>query len=433
MDKETFEARYLQRVQEVLEFAISNKYSDFYRRKYKELDIKPQAISSYEDFQQLPMLHKSELLATPLKDRLFTSKKDIVHYAFSSGTTDQDKPLVMPHLAFNYETERTKYLRTYNAQKLAELGVNNIMVLRHPLSSPFLKQIVVPKADIMSVPGDVRNLPLSAKLAKELAINAISSTPTVLTFFIQELEQIGFDLSSIKLAYMTGELSSNQRLAFIKAKLPNAIIEINYTNSELCIIGYRCNHLAQQPPNLYHLHTSAFLEILSESPGKPGNIVATDTDTPRAFPFIRYRFDDVGLLETHECPCGENVVLKLGGRPRHDFLRFHGVVLHVQAIENSLDAVRDFLEPGFQMHVYEELIDERLMPKLVLKVVAKQNASPFLINLIKDNLNQNLFLTADKTLDYFIDNRIFAPLEVEFAPKWPEAQAKARSIISHLT
>jgi len=433
MDKETFEAEYLQRVREVLDFAINNKYSDFYRQKYKELDFSPQAIKTYEDFQKLPLLHKSELLATPLKDRIFVRREDIVHYAFSSGTTDQDKPLVMPHSAFSYRTDKTKYLRTYNAEKLSELGVNTIMILRHLLSSPFLKQLAVPKKNIMAVPGDIRSLPLSAKLAKELDIDAISSTPTVLTFFIHELEKIGFDLKTIKLVYMTGELCSSQRLALIKSKLPNALIDSNYTNSELSIIGYRCNYLADESPSLYHVHTAALLEILSERPGEPGNIVVTDTDVPRAFPFIRYRLDDVGLLEAQDCPCGEKVVLRLGGRPHHDFLRFHGVVLHVQAIENSLDAVRDFLEPGFQMHVYEEVINERLMPKLVLKVVAKQNASPFLVDLIKDNLNQNLFLTADKTLDYFIDNKIFAPLAVEFIGNWPDGEAKARSIISHLT
>jgi len=432
MDKEIFEAGYLQRVNEVLDFAINSSYSDFYRRKYKELDSKSQAIGSYEDFQKIPLLTRSEILATPLRDRIFLPRKDIVHYAFSAGTTDQNKPLIMPHHVFTYKTPKTP-LRMFSPDKVSKLGVDTIMILRHPLSSPFIKQLSVPKKGILSVPGDIRNLPLSAKLAKEIGINCISTTPTVLTFFIHELEKAGFDFNLIKFVYMTGELCSSQRLALIRSKMPKAYIDINYTVSELSIVGYRCRHLADEPPNVFHIHTSAFLEILSEDTAQPGNIVVTDTETPRAFPFIRYCLGDIGLIEKQNCPCGENVVLKLGGRSRYDFLRFHGVVLHTQAIENSLDAVRQFLEPGFQMHVYEELINEKLSPRLVLKVVAKEAASPFLLNLIKENVSQNLFLTADKTLDYFLDNKIFSSIEVELVDKWPDDEVKAKSIISHLT
>jgi len=434
MYKETFTLEYLQKVQKVLDFAVNNDYSGFYRSKYKEHGFELQAIRSYEDFQKIPLLSRSEILATPLKDRIFVPRKDVVHYAFSAGTTDQNKPLIMPHHAFTYKTAKTP-LRMFSPERIAKLGVDIIMVLRHPLSSPFIKQLTVPKKGILSVPGDIRNLPLSAKLAKELGINCISTTPTVLTFFLQELEKVGFDFNLIKFVYMTGELCSSQRLALIKSKMPKAYIDINYTVSELSIVGYRCSHLADEPPNLFHVHTAAFLEILSESEeaNQPGNIVVTDTETPRAFPFIRYRLGDIGLIERQKCACGEEIMLKLGGRSRYDFLRFHGVVLHTQAIENSLDAVRNFLEPGFQMHVYEELINEKLTPRLVFKVVAKEAASPFLLNLLKENVSQNLFLTADKTLDYFVENKIFAPLEVELIDAWPDGKAKAKNIISHLT
>ena len=77
MDEQTFQLKYLEKIKNILDFAINNSYSDFYRKKYKGLGIKPENIKNYEDFQKIPFLTKDEILETPLEERLFFPSENI--------------------------------------------------------------------------------------------------------------------------------------------------------------------------------------------------------------------------------------------------------------------------------------------------------------------------------------------------------------------
>lgn len=434
MTENEFKNNYLPQIKAVLKFAVNNNHSDFYKKKYQGLPFDVTKISTYKEFTQIPFLTKDEILETALDERIFTDPIDIYRYTLSAGTTNHNRPLAVP---------RTKLKKLSNKVKPisgVDIRSKKILILFPPMASAFTSFIkVTEKNGGIVVSGDVYNLKKTAAAAKEIGIEGIITTPTILTYFTEELKKVGFDFKKLEMISLGGEGTTTQRANFFKNTFPDTKIIFRYGASESGgLRGYRCEHLYDADPNIYH-PASVFLEVLDENNQLvkdcvSGEIVHTDLHVPKAFPTIRYKTSDIGSIEKINCKCGDVSQIKLGGRANYDVLRFSGVVLHTAAIEDALDEVREHLKPGFQMHVFEEIKNGRLMPKLKLQLALNQKTKnkELTKDLIKKSVTQRLFLSADKTLDYFVTNNIFLPLEIDLGYSQKD-ETKTKSIISHLS
>jgi len=442
MDEQTFQLKYLEKIKNILDFAINNSYSDFYRKKYKGLGIKPENIKNYEDFQKIPFLTKDEILETPLEERLFFPSENITHYAFSSGTVNQKKPLVCPH-AIPENFEKLKHpLKLIDDEQLKRLGTKNYIIIAPIFSSPFAIAIV-PNRYATPILGDTTNLKLSAIIAKEVSLSGIMTNPAALQLFADQLQEVGFDKRKIKWIVLFGEMLSHQKFKIFKNQFPNAYIEIRYGNTENVngynTMGYWCKFLNGELINTFHILTSVyFIETISENgqpvaPGQSGEIVDTSL-VPRAFPFIRYRHGDVGVITRKKCRCGNDDFLEIIGHENYNELKYHGTIIHTKAIDTAMENVEDLVEPWFQMHVWEEMAGDKLMPKLKLNLLLKNksNNNEKTKSIIQKTVSHNLFLTMNKTLENLVENKTFLPLEIEFLDSIPKETGKAKQIISHL-
>jgi phenylacetate-CoA ligase len=89
-----------------------------------------------------------------------------------------------------------------------------------------------------------------------------------------------------------------------------------YGCREVGNIAQECSEQSGLHMNSEHI----LVEVLDEDglpcePGKTGEIVVTDLDN-YAFPFIRYRIEDIGTLSSIACPCGRGLPMleKVEGR-----------------------------------------------------------------------------------------------------------------------
>ena len=421
------------KIEQLLNYALDNPYSDFYRNKYNG-EIRAGQISTYADLQKVPLLSKDEILAVPIEKRTFVPAEQVARYSFSSGTTNRNIFLAVPHADRSFSAIRL------SDDYMSSFGVKQLLVLLAPFSPLRMKLFASLKKKIIPVPGDINNLQMTAILAKKIGVQGIVSTPTVLYFLINYLQEIDFDMKSIKWLSLGGELCSKQKFAYFKHHFPEAQIIFRYACTEIgnTPLGYQCDSLAGKSPKEYHPCLKGLIEIIGSdgkqiAEGEAGEIVYTDFKS-KAFPFIRYRIGDIGSIVKKECSCGEQYLLKLGGRVYFDALKFHEVTLYTQLIEASLEETSSFIYPRYQMHVFENHEQGRIMPQLVLKVQLKndQNESSFLKKIIQETVSSKLFLSADKTLSYFVKNKIFLPLEVEFV-EWPQTTTKFQNIVSHLS
>jgi phenylacetate-CoA ligase len=433
MQKEVFEKN-LGRIRELFKFALDNERSDFYKRKYKDLDFDPRAIKSYEEFLRIPFLTKDEILAVPLAERSFVPQDEITHYSFSSGTTNASKITVLPHKFF--KPELVPEYNHFDEERLEKLGVKNFLVLRTPMSPIFTLLFSVPKTKTVAIPGDCEKLKLTAMVAAETGIQGIVTTPTLLDLLEKELTAQKFDKNQIKWIWLAGEFLTTQKYNFFREKFPKAKIEMKYGATEnlsgLTPRGYQCDD-NEFTPHLYHIYPAFMLETVDESGNVTedfGEILQTDL-FPKAFPLIRYKTGDIGKVFKEDCQCGNQLFLELGGRENFDFLRFEGVILYSELIDKALEKVSKYLKPDFEMHVYEERQGEKFFSKLTLKVIPKIKLKPEALKEITKVISDNLYLSSGKNLAYFVELKKFLPLEIELV-KGLETKGKKRNIISHL-
>ena len=90
MDPEERDAAVLQRIGEVMRYAYDN--SDFYRHKYDEAGLAPEDITSFQAFEQVPVITKEELRQSqtdhpPFGDYVCVPDNEIHHIHGTSGTT----------------------------------------------------------------------------------------------------------------------------------------------------------------------------------------------------------------------------------------------------------------------------------------------------------------------------------------------------------
>jgi len=436
MDLSTnFNKKMLLGLNEVLKFAIENSYSSFYRDKYKNQISKQ--LNSYEDFQKIPLLEKDEFAALPLDKKTFVPEEKIAYYSISSGTTKSLKPTILPHSSFYLDNFKKYYIDEEQAKKM---NAKKILLLIPP-NPQFFKYFAAARDYIIPIQADIHNMRMAAGVAKEISIDGINTTPTILTVFIDYLKEIDFDLTSIKWLAMGAEFCSEQRAIYFKSIFPNAFFNFRYGSSETGMRGYRCKHLANnQPPKIFHLLPNALIEIMSEENkilphGESGEIIYTALE-PKAFPLIRYKTNDMAAIMEKKCACKQKHTIELGGRTNYDILKFSGTILNVEAIEKSLDDIRQYINTRFQMHVYEEAINGKLKTKLQLhlklnKEFINMRDNLYFIENIRNKISKNLSLSTKSNLSDLVKKNLFLPLEVVFVNSWP-AEGKAKNIISHL-
>jgi len=430
MDEEEFQ-KILPHLRKALTFALENPISDFYRTKYAGLDIQPKNIKTYADFCKIPMLTKDEILALPLSKRFFVPVHEAIRYSISSGTASHNKPLIIPHIP-KVIVNGALGGHTVNEGELHKLGINKLFGLM-PAQSILMTVIAENNRTIPMIIPDISKLDMASTLAKELEIEAIISSPTILYNFTERLKKTNFDLSKIKWISISSEFCTTQKFEYFKKAYPKAMFKGSFGNSECgAALGFRCEHLREHPPQLYHPTDMHLLEIISEKGDKNeegfGEMVFTHL-TRVAFPLIRYQTNDFATKKPYNCECGLKYVIDTSGKSEFDILKTSGVVFHTQAIADAVESVSQYVESEFQLHVYEETINGKILTRLTLLLIPKKNNLD--ASEIASYIEKQFQVSVDKMLDDLVKKGLFLPLKVKFVAEI-NGGVKSRHIISHL-
>jgi len=419
----------LKKIKQTLNYALKNEFSDFYRNLYKNSTINPLSIKSYKDFQKLPILTKEDIVNIPLSKRIFVPENKIKHFSCTSGTTGT--PLVVPDLfgVSDYFIES----KILFEKKLIKAGAKKVLALFPPMAAPFKRLLSVHSDNFTIIPGDISKLRVVALISAEIKIDAIITSPTILQELTKHLMEVHFDFKKVKWISLGGELCSELKFKLIKQVFPEAYLTFRYGAAENGgLRGYKCTYLDNKSPTIYHVPPTQFLEIINEdkkliSNGKAGEILHTDLKTPKAFPLIRYLTGDTGSFELLPCKCGNNSLLKLGGRMATDMLKVNGVIIHKVAIEEALYKISGLSNILFRLEVSETKKDDQIKTKMNLYLPTESNLNKF--SDLEKKLAEKLYLSANKTLTDLVNLGYFYPLEVTFVDNWPK-EYKPKCIVS---
>lgn len=113
MPRDDLGALHLHKLQLLVEYVYA--YSDFYKRTFDEVGLKPEQIRSIDDFKKrIPIIDKKDFIAfqqqrPPYGDTLAVPLEMVAHHVETSGSTGA--PLAIPYTA--YDTERVGESWTY--------------------------------------------------------------------------------------------------------------------------------------------------------------------------------------------------------------------------------------------------------------------------------------------------------------------------------
>ena len=424
MNEESF-YRNKERIKRTLHFALNNPFCGFYRFKYKDIGFDPTEIKSYSDFQQIPHLSKNELLALKPMNMLFVDEKDVKRIHYTAGTTDRKNPLIVP--------KSNQKPVSYDFELAKELGVRTILYLNSAVGPVMTNALSFPVEGLITIPGDVTKLEITAHLATEVGIEGIRTTPTLLYEFSSYLDGAGFDKGSLKWILLSAEFCTAQRLEYFQKQFPKAHILFRYGSTEIGTRGYRCGVLSTKEPWLFHPPGNAFIEVEGNASVDrfqgAGEIIHTDLSVPKAFPFIRYKSGDIAFIKEERCQCGSDQVLGVAGRKGSDFFSKAGYAVQTQNIADCLEEVKEYIELPFQLHIRKNELNDKEVLELALMITLKDGAGPDILERAKTCVSENLELQPGKNIKSLINEGRVLPLKVKAVRRWPENRTKSINIV----
>lgn len=411
------------KIKKILQWAYHSPYSDFYRKKYRQVNFNPDQINSWEDFDKIPILEKAELLSVNPGKRVFTKPNNINHSIITSGTTTYAKPLI--------------FLLSESSYKVLDPVFSDSVKNTHStliLMSPFhlmnaSKTWFYPSLKGRILNGDIQNLELTADLSQATDIDSIFTSPTMLYHFLPELEK-KYDLNRIKLVIFRGEYCSEIKLAYFQQKLTQAKFEFHYGTVETMRLGYRCQYLSKKAPRFYHPSPFYLFELQNDA--ELNRLIVTSLSPYGPMPLIRYFIGDVVNLITQNCKCGAKQSLEVLGRLDNDLVKFSGITLYSFLIEQALLNFSEQIKvEEFQVHIYERESLGKLINHLKLQLIPIKNTQlATLKKQLENDIPTQLYLSSKTTLAEVIRQGLFS-FEIEFSESIPKT-FKTKRLVSHI-
>lgn len=331
----------------------TNAEHDFYRNVY---NIKETLDSLTEaQWRTLPFLTKEDLLASPLRERVFIPLREVDHLRPSSGTSGKGA-LFSPRTPLRGMEYRLEY---YDFKK--PMLAYTVPAMPH-WHEEFYARHGSPVAIVVYDPA---NPAASIRVARDAGVESISLFAFHMLQVGEHMQREGM-CEHIRFIELAGEACSRKLFEYMRATFPNATILPFYGSSEVedSPIGMPCRPITgEEPLSVYHGKESHYLElrdpetnrIVDPKRSAEGELVITAyPGEPSAFPLLRFRTGDTVRVVEEQCEKHGSWSFTLLGRTEMDFLKVPGGILRADEVERVLRLFPDLVTDTFTLHVYEE-------------------------------------------------------------------------------
>ena len=250
-------------------------------------------------FNTLPLADKTLFSPKDIKCSLAVDSKKISQYYFSSGTTGD--PKIFPLTNQDWK-KRTKY-RKKCYELIGITKKNKVIVMlpfgpwvAGPLAQAALMELrctVFPVGDL-NEEEEIKGL---FQIIKRSDINVIITAPSFLERFLEVYKKAGQDFSIEKII-TSGEYISKELKKEV-ASLLGAKTYSSYATSE-AFIGIECEN-----ENGFHYDPKEVkIEIVDKKGNQKESGIIITVISSDAVPIVRYKIDDIGVIENETCSCG---------------------------------------------------------------------------------------------------------------------------------
>jgi len=377
-EREEFEKIQLERLKKTVERVYQNV--PYYREKLTEAGIEPGDIKTLEDLQTIPFTVKDDFRKNYPFGLFASSRKDIVRFHASSGTTG--KPTVVGYTKKDMETWSEIIARILTMAGVTDEDTAQVAFGYGLFTGAFGLHQGLEKVGAAVIPMSSGNTEKQIMIMQDFGTTTLIGTPSYALHMAEVALEMGVDPKkdlNLKWGLFGGEGSTESMRNEINERWGIFATE-NYGMSELVGPGVsgECLALAGM-----HISEDHFLpEIIDPKTGKVlgegevGELVIT-TITKEALPILRYRTKDITSLHYEKCDCGRTTVRmsKIQGRS-DDMLILGGVNVFPSQIEDVLLRIEG-IGPHYQIKVFKkgyldkievdvELVDANLLDSFSL-------------------------------------------------------------------
>lgn len=327
-----------------------------YRERMDAAGVKPEDINSVEDLYKLPFTVKQDLRDTYPYGLFAVPMEQVVRVHASSGTTG--KQIVVGYTEKDLDTWANCCARALTA---AGAGKSDFMHVSYGYGL-FTGGLGIhggaEKVGMTVIPVSTGNTKRQINIIKDLGSTFICCTPSYALFIAETMEEMGISKDDIKLkaGLFGAEPWTEEMRHEIEDKLGCKAMDI-YGLTEIIGPGvaFECSEQTGM-----HINEDNFIaetidpdtgEVLPE--GEQGELVFTCI-TKEAFPLIRYRTRDIGILTREKCSCGRTLIkMKKPAGRSDDMLIIRGVNVFPSQVESVL------LQLGNTAPYYQLIVDRQ--------------------------------------------------------------------------
>lgn len=324
-----------------------------YRERMDNAGVKPEDIHSIADLGKLPLTSKQDLRDTYPYGLFAVPLKDVVRLHASSGTTG--KQIVVGYTKNDLETWSDICARQLTAAGAGKDDIIHVSYGYGLFTGGFGIHGGAERIGATVVPVSSGNTERQITIMRDFGCTFLCCTPSYAMYLAETIEKMGVPKEEIKLhgGIFGAEPWTKEMADSLEQKLGIKAFDV-YGLTEIMGPGVAFGCSAQEG---LHVNEDHFIieciDPETEQPvpdGQQGELVFTCL-TKEAFPLVRFRTRDIGILTHETCSCGRTFVKmsKPMGRT-DDMLIIRGVNVFPSQIETVL------LKLGYSPN-YEIIVD----------------------------------------------------------------------------
>ena len=326
----------------------------YYRERMEEAGVTPEDIHSVEDLKKLPFTMKQDLRDTYPYGLFAVPMDQVVRLHASSGTTG--KQIVVGYTQNDLDVWSECCARALTAAGATNKDFMHVSYGYGLFTGGLGLHGGAEKVGMTVIPVSTGNTNRQINIIKDFGSTVICCTPSYALYLAETMEEMGITKDDIKLkaGLFGAEPWTEEMRQTIEEKLGLKALDI-YGLTE--IIGPGVAFECEEQTGM-HINEDHFIvetidpdtgEVLPE--GEQGEIVFTCI-TKEAFPLLRYRTRDIGILKREKCACGRTLIkmMKPAGRS-DDMLIIRGVNVFPSQVESVL------LQLGNTAPYYQLIVD----------------------------------------------------------------------------
>jgi len=399
--------RELKRIQlEGLQWTVNHVYknSEFYRKRFDEVGVKPKHIRSLKDISKLPFTTAKDLqegYPFPLRSVSF---ENIVRIHASSGTTGKRKVLCYTQKDIN--DWANMFARCYEMAGLTTKDRVQIAVGYGVWTAGVGFQLGCERFGALTIPIGPGNIDMQCQFLEDFQSTVLCSTASMAILMGEEVQKRGLrDRISLKKVIMGSERSSDAMRAKMKELLGVEHVFDIPGLTELYGPGTGLDCVYHE--GIHYWADYYILELLDPEtlepvpPGETGEMVIT-TLRKEASPLVRYRTRDLTKRIPKKCSCSSILPMhdRLLGRSDDMFI-FRAVNIYPGQIDHILSQTKG-VGSEYQIHLNRKEDGKDYMTVKVERLEGGDPAGdPALGNTVEEEIKKQILVSGKvEMVDY---------------------------------